>query len=318
MRSRRRSAGRERRSRQGCPGPASARRHVPHADALAEARRHRSAGHAADGASFGVEDLAAGTRDRPLEHAERDEPVRRPVLARARQHVRAGELTLARADPAEAGLDRVRVRPDVVPVQRVTDLEPQRVARAEAAGQRAGLGQRIPQALGIGGGRDQLDAELARVAGARDGAVDTRDVEGSPGERRRRARSRTIRPPDARAARATSGPCSASMAVSSLTSDSSLLGGRASRCARSSSRFAAFTTSEEALAPPVDDEVVDDAAGLVREQRVLRLSRCEHVEIVREQLLQARLRARLRGPRSDPCGRRRRRLRRCAPRGAPR
>ena len=54
----------------------------------------------------------------------------------AAQLVDAGELLVERARPAEPGGDRVRLRRDVVAVQRVADLEPQRVARAEAARRR--------------------------------------------------------------------------------------------------------------------------------------------------------------------------------------
>ena len=97
-----------------------------------------------------VEDLAARPRDRALEHAERDEAPCGTGRARLPQHVRAGELLVARAHPAEPGLDRVRVGPDVVAVQRIADLEPQGVPRAEPARQRAGSGQRVPEPPGVG------------------------------------------------------------------------------------------------------------------------------------------------------------------------
>ena len=45
----------------------------------------------------------------------------------------AGEFLVERADPGEPGRDRVSLGRDVVAVQRVADLEPQRVARSEAA-----------------------------------------------------------------------------------------------------------------------------------------------------------------------------------------
>ena len=46
------------------------------------------------------------------------------------------------------------------------------------------------------------------------------------------------------------------------------------------------------LADPVDDEVVDDSPVLVRQQRVLRLSGREPIEVVRECALQELVRAR--------------------------
>ena len=104
----------------------------------------------------------------------------RALGARAREHVRADVNALSRrADPAEARLDRVRVLRDVVAVQRVADLEPQGVARAEAAGHGAGLDQRVPQRHDLARRADQLDPGLARVAGARHGA-------GHPGDARLR------------------------------------------------------------------------------------------------------------------------------------
>ena len=55
------------------------------------------------------------------------------------------ELLVERAGPAEARGDRVGVRPDVVAVQRVADLEPQRVARAEPARDDAAREHRVPE-----------------------------------------------------------------------------------------------------------------------------------------------------------------------------
>ena len=68
---------------------------------------------------------------------------------------------------------------------------------------------------------------------------------------------------------------------------------------------------------PVDDQVVDDPAGLGRQQRVLRIVGLEAVEIVRERRSAAGRGRLAPPPRSRPCARRRRRRRRCARRGAP-
>ena len=99
-----------------------------------------------------------------------------PLLLDPAQLLGAGEVLVERARPAEAGADRVRVRRDVVPVQRVADLEPQRVAGAEAARHRARRDDRVPERDGVLGGAHQLAALLARVAGALDHHLDAADL----------------------------------------------------------------------------------------------------------------------------------------------
>ena len=84
----------------------------------------------------------------------------------------AGEVLVERARPGETRFDRRAVRTDVVAVQRVARLEPERVARAEAAGRDAALEDRVPEPHGIVGRAAELAAALARVAGARDEAAD--------------------------------------------------------------------------------------------------------------------------------------------------
>src|SRR4051812_24465779 len=96
-------------------------------------------------------DLAAAldrhslTRDRLLRHPERDELPLGPALLDLAQLLDAGEVRPERADPAEAARDRVPLRSDVVPVERVADLEPERVAGAEAAGHDAAGKNRVPE-----------------------------------------------------------------------------------------------------------------------------------------------------------------------------
>ena len=171
-----------------------------------ERGRERPARDLADDGALAVEDRARGPRHGALlVHAQRDEPALRAVGARAREHVRARELLVARADPAEARLDRVRVLRDVVAVQRVADLEPQGIARAQAAGHGAGLDQGVPQLHDLAGRADQLDARLARVARARDGARHAGDARLRERERRRRRAGRSPRTA-APAARAPPGP----------------------------------------------------------------------------------------------------------------
>ena len=85
-------------------------------------------------------------------------------------------------DPAEAARDRVPLRADVVAVQRVADLEPQRVARAEAAGHDAAREDRVPERRRVLGHARQLDALLAGVAGAVDHHLDAVELAHLPRE----------------------------------------------------------------------------------------------------------------------------------------
>src|SRR4051812_33613598 len=97
------------------------------------------------------------------------------LLGRVRlgKRLRSDEVGLALAAPAEAGLDRVAVLREVVAVEVEADLEAQGVARAQARGLGAAVArERVPHP-GRAVRRDQqLDAVLARVAGARDEALD--------------------------------------------------------------------------------------------------------------------------------------------------
>ena len=76
----------------------------------------------------------AVARHRALGHLEPDQLAAHGPAARTRSmRLAADELALGGLhDPAEAGLERVRRVVDVVAVERVAHLEPQRVARAEA------------------------------------------------------------------------------------------------------------------------------------------------------------------------------------------
>src|SRR5439155_27268543 len=96
----------------------------------------------------------------------------------------ARELLIERADPAEPGRDRVRVRPDVVAVQGVADLEPQRVPRTEPARHRAALEHAIPELRALVRLDQKLASALPGIAGPVDRACDPVDL--SIGERERR------------------------------------------------------------------------------------------------------------------------------------
>ena len=76
-------------------------------------------------------------------------------------------------EPSEARLEGRRRVVDVVPVEAHPHLEAKRVAAAEAGGgDAAGGHEGFPHPLRVHGGEVQLEAVLAGVAGARDGAVD--------------------------------------------------------------------------------------------------------------------------------------------------
>ena len=107
-----------------------------------------------------------------------------PSLLDPAQLLDPGEVRVERADPAEAGRDRVRVRADVVAVQRVADLEAQRVPRAEPARLRSALDHRVPESRRVLGHDHQLDALLARVARAVDHHLDPVDLAHRERERR--------------------------------------------------------------------------------------------------------------------------------------
>ena len=100
-----------------------------------------------------------------------------------RSTVDAGELLVERARPAEPRLDRRSLRRDVVSVERVADLEPKRVARAETAREDAALEDRVPEARRVVGVAAELAAALPRVARARDEAADAEHVVLAKGER---------------------------------------------------------------------------------------------------------------------------------------
>ena len=92
-----------------------------------------------------------------------------PLVAGVADRVRADEARVLLAAPAEAGLDRVAVLGQVVAVEVEADLEAERVAGAEAdRAWRPAAVSASHTAVACSGGEQQLDAVLARVAGAGD------------------------------------------------------------------------------------------------------------------------------------------------------
>ena len=134
-------------------------RDVAQADADVEHRRVRSGRHLASAL-----DRHALARHGALLHDERDELAGWAFVLDAPQRVDSGEVGVERARPAETRRDRVGLGRDVVAVERVTHLEPQRVARAEAARRHPALEDRVPERHGVVLRAAELHALLARVA----------------------------------------------------------------------------------------------------------------------------------------------------------
>ena len=213
-------------------------------------------------------------------------------------------------DPAETGGDRVGVRPDVVAVQRVADLQPQAVARTEPAGRDPALEHRVPERAGLVGHHHQLDTLLAGVAGAVDHAGDAADL--ALGERER-GRVRQAEPLER------AGPLDGDQPV--LVGDVAHVGAR--HLALLQPRVVGLAVRR------VDDQQVPERIELVRDQVVDRSRRARssgactapgRARSARGRSRAATGAARVRAaprPRSRPCATRRRRRSPRGPPGAP-
>ena len=118
----------------------------------------------------GVRDRHVRPRDAPADGTQPAEHPGRPGLFLRAQRLVAPEVLLLPADgPAGPGLDGRDVRREVVPVQRVAHLGPQRVPRAQPARDDADCS---PAAISASHGagrllrRHEFVATLTRVAGA--------------------------------------------------------------------------------------------------------------------------------------------------------
>ena len=188
-----------------------------------------------------------------------------PFLLDPAQLGDAAELLVERARPAEAGRDRVGVAGDVIAVQRITHLEPERVARAEAARRGAVRDDRVPELDRVLGRAHQLDARLARVAGAAHHHLDAVDLAHRMRERRRlrQAERRDRGRPLHGEQRVLVGGI-AHLGAADLALLQPAVRGLPVACVDDEQRVE--------RADAVGDQVVDDAAALVREQRVLGLA----------------------------------------------
>src|SRR6266540_5697156 len=118
---------------------------------------------------------AAGPRDPGTREREGDELLGHALPLLLAHALDADELGRERARPAEPGLDRRPLGRKIVPVERVADLEPKRVARAEPGGYGAPADEALPDPRRIPGGEQELDAILTRVTGAADECPDAGD-----------------------------------------------------------------------------------------------------------------------------------------------
>ena len=243
-------------------------------------------------------------------HHEGDEPALGAVGLHAAEDVDALELLVERARPPEAGRDRVGVRADVVAVQRVADLEAQRVAGAEPARDGAALEHGVPQPDRVLAHAEQLATVLAGVAGAVHHHLDSVDRALGEGERRRGRQPEPLdRPRPLDGEQRTVVGDVADVRAGKLALLQPRVGRRAVR--------GVHDEEVGAVADPVDDQVVDDPAALVREQRVLRLTGLELVDVVGERALQEGRGRAAPPPRARPCATRRRPPHRSARPGAP-
>ena len=170
-------------------------------------------------------------------------------------------------------------------MQRVADLEPKGVARAQARRRDPAGDDRVPERLRVLGRAHQLHPQLAGVAGPVDHHLDPVELAHRVRERRclreaepfQRARSLDGQQRVVVGGVADLGPA-----------DLALLHPRV--------RGVAVTRVDDnevvVRVDPVGDQVVDDAAAFIRQERVLRLAVTDLVEVVREQRLEELVRSR--------------------------
>ena len=217
---------------------------------------------------------------RPRE-GERDERLLR--LDRA-QRLGPDEARIELAAPAEAGLQRIAILGQVVAVEVEADLEPQRVARAEPGRHHASRRERIPDGGCAVGAHEQLRAVLARVAGAAHQAVHARDrhVDGAHAGGKRTVGERLQRGPRRGALHGDHGPVFLGVRH---------LGVEPRRVVAKPGQvlvvIGGVRDGQEPVRPePVGEQVVQHAAVVPAEHRVLgaALRNCAHV--VGEQALE--------------------------------
>src|SRR2546425_1948177 len=155
------------------------RREVGHPDGAVRGRRHRSTPHDVHLPVVHVHAVAVPGDDLGLGHLEAHQPAlhaRELLLLQRREPGEVGPL-LELHDPAQSRLVRRHRGVDVAPVQGVARLEPQRIARAEAARLPPPCSdQRVPQGFRVRGAAVQLEPVLSRVSGPGDEALHPGDL----------------------------------------------------------------------------------------------------------------------------------------------
>src|SRR6478672_2436943 len=145
------------------------------ADAGAEARAHGAAADDVHFPALGVHRIAMPGEAAALE-AEADQAAGDAVLLLGTQGLVSGEgrALVQLHDPAEPGLERGGGVVDLVAVEGVSHLQPERIPGAETDRRGAGGGDRLPQRDGVAVPAVELEAVLAGVAGAGDEALRSR------------------------------------------------------------------------------------------------------------------------------------------------
>src|SRR5436190_14033231 len=136
-------------------------RNVGHSDPSLQARREGAAGDLAAAGNW-----IALPRDAPFGQLEGNQALARTLRADPRRLVGADEPGALLAAPAKPGLDGASAFAQLVAVEAEADLEPERVARAEAGGRCPRVYQRVPHPGSGSGVEQQLEAVLAGVAGS--------------------------------------------------------------------------------------------------------------------------------------------------------
>src|SRR6266850_2113785 len=267
------------------------RLHVRHRDVLVDRGTVRARGDD-PGRPAVFQHGVAVTRDGLVDHLDADQPPPHALGADLLERLAADEVALGGLDdPAEPRFERVGGVVEVVAVERVLHLEPQRVARAEpdrrdAVGA-ARLDERLPEMPRPIRGHVQLEAVLARVARARDQRRHPGD--GAPREAVIADRRHV----------AVGEPADERLGLRALHRDEPRALGRVAparvldvlRGLRHMSPVLVDVPGVDGehvavVAHAVHGEVVDDRAGRVAEDRVLDLAHLESRDVVGGQMLE--------------------------------